>query len=336
MTSPDATVVMVPRERYSGMLKAIDSLYELTPNDRFRLVVGDGALPEPVRAGVEAESKKRGFKFIHKPYPLTPTEARNIGIQEADTEFIVFSDNDVLFTPNWFEPLVDSARELDAWLIGPTILDGDPERGWIHAAGGDSGIEGEGDEKRYHFVPNFMRQYVKDVGEQLQRGPTTMLEFHVMMARRDTFDKIGPLDEKVSCWADHDDITHTVLQHGGNVIYEPASTISYHDPGTNIDVLEQGDLPMFLLRWSDEWNTPSIERAAEKWDLSGKDPWMNHAKHWCRVRRRKALTKCGPMGKLTGFMLYKVNEGIGESLEKSVCQKYTGPLHKLRQQHVGA
>ena len=326
MSTPEVTVIMVPRERYSGIQAAIASLYENTADIPFKLVYVDGGLPARVKAMVEQEAASRGFSFIHKEHPLTPNEARNIGLQQADTEFVVFSDNDVLFTPNWLELLLAAAREYDAWLVGPTILDGDPETGKIHAAAGNSGFQEVDGKKRYKFVPGHMQQHLDVVKDDLKRGPTTMLEFHVLLARRDVFEKIGPLDERVSSFGDHDDLVHQVLNAGGPVIFEPASIVAYHDPGTNIHVLEQGDLPMYFLRWSDAWNFGSIERAAEKWNLDPEDPWVEHAKHWVRVRRSRALSLCGPTGKLVGFTMYKVNKPLGEKLEQILCDRITRPL----------
>lgn len=161
-----------------------------------------------------------------------------------------------------------------------------------------------------------------------------MLEFHVMMARTSALDTIGPLDERVSSFADHDDLVRTVLEANGAVVYEPDSVVAYRDPGTNISVLEPGDLPIYLLRWSDEWNLPSIQRVAEKWQLDPEDPWIPHATAWFQVRRRSAYHIGGLFGRLVGFTLYKVSQDIGERMERAFCRKYTGQLLKLREEFL--
>jgi GT2 family glycosyltransferase len=331
MSTNEITIVMVPRERYSGIAKAIETLYEHTENAQFKLVVVDGGLPENVRTFIERESHDRGFMFIHKDYPLTPNEARNIGLKHVKTTYVVFADNDVQFTPNWLPPLVSAAEEFDAWLVGPTILDANTDR--IHAAGGESGVEEVDGGRHYHYVPGFMQREVEEVHDQLERGPTTMLEFHVILAHMDVFKKLGPLDEKFSSFADHDDLVYSVLEAGGKAVYEPGSTVSYHDPGTDIHVLQPSDLPMYLLRWGNEWNLACIDHAAVKWRLDPNDPWIEHAKQWTRLRRRNVYPIGGVSGRLVAFTLYHVSQQLGGVLERHFCNRFTKPLKELRIRH---
>lgn len=334
MSAAEVTVIMAPRERYSRILQSIDSLYENTEVP-FKLIVVDGALPPAVKKGVEEAAEKRGFEFIYHDYPLTPNEARNVALKKADTEWIVFVDNDVVYLPNWLPPLIEAANEFDAWLVGPTIVDADDdlESGIVHAAGGDSGFEMIDGKLHYHFVPGEMHVPWHEAKERLQRGPTTMVEFHAMLARRSIFDKLGPFDEKLLSFADHDDIVVQTIKAGGKVIFEPAGIVMYPDPGTDPSRIEESDLPYFLLRWGDAWNDSSIDHAAKKWGLDPKDNWMPHTKHWIRTRRRRCYPVGGLFGRIVTFVMFKISESMGRALERSFCEKYTRGLIALRKQH---
>jgi len=329
----EVTIVMVPRERYSAIVTTIQSIYDNTEIP-FKLVVVEGALPDSVKNEIEALVKKYKFDFIYKPYPLNPNEARNIGLDYVDTEYMVFSDNDIIFTPNWLTTLLNTAKEYDAWLVGPTILDGEIEDGNIHATAGASYFDEINGKRYYHFVPGNMGKNLSDDIE-LIRGPTTMLEFHVILCASHIFEKIGKLDEKMSSFGDHDDFIYSVLAKNGIVIFEPNSVVSYHDPGTNISVVEKDDFPFFLLRWSDEWNFSSVDQAAEKWGLADDDRWITHSKNWAQVRRRKSYYLGGLVGRIIGFILYKISEPIGKQLESLFYKKHTQALRALRQKHLG-
>ena len=331
--SKEVTIVMVPRERYSGIVDTIVSMYENTETP-FDLIVVDGALPENVQKEIESLKVRHGFSFIHKPYPLNPNEARNIGLEYVDSPYVVFSDNDIIFTKGWLSKLLDTAKEYSAWLVGPTILDGHPADGCIHATAGISGFVEKDGKRHYEFVPGNVHKNLADVGA-LQRGPVSMLEFHVILCATHIFSKIGKLDERVSSFGDHDDLVMSVQELDGPIIYEPESIVGYHDPGTNIDIVDRSDLPYYLLRWSDEWNFGSVDRAAEKWSLSEDAHWMPHAKHWARVRRRKAYFIGGFWGRVVGFCMFKVSRRLGELLERVYCQRYTKDLLQLRQLHLG-
>lgn len=330
---PEVTIIMVPRERYSAIFSTIDSLYEQTKTP-FKFIVVDGGLPEQIFTALEQKSKQLGFEFIHKPYPLNPNEARNIGLAYVETPYLVFTDNDIIFTANWLHKLLTTAKDFDAWLAGPTILDGEPEDGKIHAMAGTSGFEEVDGKRYYHFVPGHVHQNIADI-EKPVRGPTSMLEFHVILCATHIFEKIGQLDEKVSSFGDHDDLVMSVKNHNGAVIFEPDSVVAYHDPGTNIAVVEKSDLPFYLLRWGEEWNYGSVDRAAEKWGLASDDRWMPHARNWSDVRRRKAYFIDGIFGRLVGFVMFKISKRLGLWLEKRLYNKYTRALRNLRKKHLG-
>ncbi len=85
-----------------------------------------------------------------------------------------------------------------------------------------------------------------------------------MLARRDVFDRLGPLDEKRLSTREHIDLSLGVLQAGGTIYFEPRSIVAYVPPPP----LERTDLRFFLLRWSDAWAQASGEHFERKWRLS--------------------------------------------------------------------
>jgi GT2 family glycosyltransferase len=52
--------------------------------------------------GTEQVSEAAGFKSISFPKPLTPAEARNIGVQASSGEYLIFVDADVVPHDIWF------------------------------------------------------------------------------------------------------------------------------------------------------------------------------------------------------------------------------------------
>lgn len=328
---------MVPRERYSGILPGIESLYAETTDVSFNFIYVDGCLPEFIREEVEKQSQEKGFRFIHRDYPLTPNEARNIGLEYVDTEYMVFTDNDVCYTPGWLRTLLDTAREYDnAWLVGPTILDGDLDRGFIHAAAGVSGFHMVNGKKRYHYKANNRHDSIHDVKEEIGklRGQSTMLEFHTILCRSDIFKTIGKLDEGIWSYGDHDDLIMAVAEAGGNAIYEPKSVVRYDDPGYDMNILQDYDIGFFLLRWGKEWNAQSVTHVAQKWNLDPEDTWPAQGMHWSGYRRRKTYRRVGVLGALVGFTYYKISKSLAEWLEQFITNKYTAELRQTRAQFV--
>ena len=64
-----------------------------------------------------------GFELVRVDHLITPNEARCLGAMRSTTRYTVFTDNDVLFTPGWLDPLVALAERTGAWITGPITLD---------------------------------------------------------------------------------------------------------------------------------------------------------------------------------------------------------------------
>src|ERR1700756_4047915 len=93
---PRVTIVLTQRERFSAMRESLSSLLENTP-EPFRLVCATGSVSSRMRAWLKRQSQQHGFMHVEAPRALTPPEARNLGLQHADTEYVVFTENDVVF-----------------------------------------------------------------------------------------------------------------------------------------------------------------------------------------------------------------------------------------------
>ena len=65
-TSSLATIVMVPRERFSTTKRSLASLYQHT-RPPFDLIYVDGGSPRHIAHHLAAEARLRGFRLIQKP-----------------------------------------------------------------------------------------------------------------------------------------------------------------------------------------------------------------------------------------------------------------------------
>src|SRR5262249_53171822 len=140
MSTPVATVIVVPRERFSVASRALAAIYANTSGP-FQLVYVDGRSPARVHRHLASEARARGFTLVRSGRYLAPNEARNLGSRYARTRYIVFIDNDAVPEPGWLDKLVECAETTGAWIVGPIYFIGEPEEEQIHMAGGDAHIE---------------------------------------------------------------------------------------------------------------------------------------------------------------------------------------------------
>ncbi len=329
MIEPIVTLVVVPRERFSCTQESLESIYENT-DFPFKLIYVDGNSPAKVRRYLEAKSQEKNFKLIRTNYYLSPNHARNIGLSHVDTKYLVFLDNDVVFSPGWLKALVNCAEETGATVVGPLMCEKKPIHERVHFAGGESHIVVDVKGRR-HLREKMYKQghNATQLRPQLKRTQTELSEFHCTLVRTEIFERIGYLDEAMLNTKEHLDFCMNVAQVGGTVYFEPESLVTYV-PGPP---LELTDLHFYMLRWSDAWTLGSLQRIREKWDLS-EDGYFQTKYKKLGVRRIATIIK--PFVRFVSFgnenkPLKRFLKKLDRKLNQYLTDRYTKtlPQHQL-------
>ena len=77
------------------------------------------------------------YELISLPYMVKPNEARNMGVAETSTEYVVIADNDIEYEAGWLEALEEHAVEHDSDAVAPLDLHraaGEDDRSTTRAA----------------------------------------------------------------------------------------------------------------------------------------------------------------------------------------------------------
>ncbi|MDJ0650425.1 MAG: glycosyltransferase [Xenococcaceae cyanobacterium MO_188.B19] len=298
MNKPEVTLVVVPRERFSYTRESLQSIYQCTRYP-FSLVYVDGNSPEKTQKYLVEQAEAKQFKLIRTEKYLTPNQARNIGLKQVNTKYVVFVDNDIHVAPGWLEKLVQCAEETAVAVVCPLVCIGKDLHSKIHLAGGEARIvlEVNKDQMRRKIYEKhyFVNRPVAEVKDQLHRRECEFAEFHCLLVRKDIFDRIGLLDEKLLSTREHTDFSMTVINAGEKIYCEPAS-VTTHVPDSRF---EWSDLTYFMLRWSDAWELASLEHFMQKWDLNKKDKYFK--KRYKRLGYRRHLVFLRPLVKQVSF-----------------------------------
>jgi GT2 family glycosyltransferase len=280
--SPEVTIVVVPRERFQFAAESLESLYAYTTCP-FDLIYVDNNSPKKLRKHLERQASMKGFQLLQTNQFLSPNQARNLGLSKVKTPYVVFVDNDIIFSEQWLEALIQCSKETGAPVVGSLVCQYRPVHETIHCAGGEfmnaadlakfvkgeptveptPGTTGQWQifEKTYH-----QNRLIEEVKPQLQRQPTGFVEFHSMLVNMDIFAELGPLDEGFSCTKEYLDFCMLLARAGYDVYLEPASVVTFltHPPAP---ALRWDDLPYFMVRWSDDWERESLIHFQKKWNL---------------------------------------------------------------------
>jgi GT2 family glycosyltransferase len=296
MSNPAVTIVIVPREQFSKARRSLESILAHT-DPSVPLVYVDGNSPPPIARYLREMAATRGFRLLRTNYYLGANEARNLGLAHVRTPYVAFLDNDVAVAPGWLEALLACAEETGAWAVGPLYLIGDPSRPLIHTAGAACRIIEENGTRRMYERHRFGNAPLAAAHGQLVRQPIDLIEFHCCLVRTAVFERLGPLDEKLISFLDHNDFCLNIAAAGGSVYLEPAAVVTHLAPPPWAPY----DLPGFVLRWSDAWMETSLAHFAAKHRLAPDDPNFGVHRRFRDDHRLRLLGRVrGAVRRLTG------------------------------------
>ena len=347
--TPQVTIVVVPRERFSYTRESLESIYE-HESYPFKLIYVDGGSPSHIKDYLASKAIEKQFQLIRTDNYLSPNQARNIGLCQTNSKYVVFIDNDVVVAPDWLKSLVECAEETGATIVSPLICQGTPLHEEVHCAGGECGIvvensplrraQGGLDEQSNAQEPTVRRRIIEKIyhqgkqvvdvrrreaachqTSQLQRQKTGLAEFHCMIVRREIFQQIGFLDEALLNTKEHVDLCLLVAEAGGTVYLEPKSLVTY----VTGSPLKWTDIHYYMLRWSDAWERASLQHLRQKWNLTEDEYFKNKYK---RLGWRRNMTIIHPLtrnlflGKLASRVVGKILRVIDKQLNRYLTTIY--------------
>ncbi|WP_373003060.1 glycosyltransferase family 2 protein [Hyphomonas sp.] len=290
---PDVTIVVTARDRFSLAVRSLENLVAVTPAHA-RLIYIDAGSPASVASEVKRICSENGFRYERFEHFLSPCQARNRGHHLADTKYVAYIENDVMASQGWLEALVKCAEETGAEVVQPLICQGMPLHTEIHQAGGDFTDDMDaffnGPPEARRLTDRHLNHQGKRVDEvELSRTETQVCEVHCFLARRDLFERFGDFDENMPCSKDHVDFSVTIWAKGGKIMLEPASIVTFCHPDRTHPV-EPMDRPMFILRWSPNWQRKSLNHFRKKWGLES-DPYFERYEKLTSWRYHDAVVR---------------------------------------------
>ena len=348
---PKVTLILGPRERFSSTAESLESIYQDTDYP-FEMIFVDVCSPKPVQRYLAEKSQEKAFKVIRTDKYVTPSQSKNVGLRYifssaaeskyANSDYIVFVENDVLVKKGWLAKLVQCAEETGAAVVSPLTCIGRPLHQVIHNAGGRTYIEtvvknGQ-PRRRLRQSAHLTGRAVAEVTKEIRRVQCDYVEFHCMLVRADVFERVGLLDEGMLSTREHIDFCLTVGKAGGAIYSEREAMVTTDTVGIGSNKVglmawfgklaqpdfKLYDLPYFMLRWNDAWDLASLHHLRDKWDLA-EDKYFKKRYAGLGSRRHELLIK--PFVKWLTFgqgspWLEKLLISIERRLNRYVYRRY--------------
>lgn len=291
------TIIVSPRERFEQAIISLEAVFQ-TADIPFHMIYVDGGSPKDIADKLKAEVEGHGQTYIRRPGYITPNDARNTALPMVNTPYVVFIDNDVVFSPGWLSALVKCAEETGAGLVTPTILVGPAARMpnlKIHHAGGILKLTESDQGRDMYRRHGFEHEPYLEKKNELVRQETDSTEFHVVLARREMLEDIGPFDPKLVGFTDEIDMAFKAKEKGWKIWFEPSSVVAYA-VGKKLTWRE---IPYFCLRWNSARCMRAERYFYKKWNLV---PEFSRQRGFLRDHRRHAFPFKG-LQKIVGWRI---------------------------------
>ena len=279
---PDATVVVVARDRWTATPARVRQLIDTTGPHPV-VVVAAGARPSVVRelAQPQRDDALGRVEVVPSDAFLPGNEARNRGASSATGEWLAFVENDVVMSDGWLDALLERGAATGADVVFPAFLVPGPDGPVVHGLGCELEVDGPLGAQRVRETQHLIGRRWDEVEGEVVETERVQSEPHCFVVRRSLYDDLGGLDPGLLGWFDHTDLALHVRARGARSLLVPQATCLYGPPS-----LALNDLPTFAKRWGVPWYQASLRHLCATWGLDPLDgEWDGHANYRAAVRR---------------------------------------------------
>jgi GT2 family glycosyltransferase len=260
-TPPLVTIVVTPRDRYSGTIKNLEYLYRYTNFEKFQLVLVDLGYPAAMLKELKAFLSDKNNARIFAPGKLIPMASLRLIRDSITTKYTALIDNDSHVTEGWLEPLIQLAEESDAAVVSPIVLE-------------KSGVD-EGAELRNHLFSTEIRvvdvedkpylieykTYRRALPKELPKVPseTEAFELHGVLFKTED---LKALELPEMTIREHLDMGMQLRNKGRRMLVEPKSILLFDNLGTRSEL---ADMEFFNRRWNSKITKSSSDLFEKRW-----------------------------------------------------------------------
>jgi|GEM_PF-1149221 len=221
-SEPKVSIIIPTTGNLQYLKTCLDSLTGITAYRNFEVIVldnGRGKFPD----GIDY-ARSKGMKVIGVNEDFNWAKLNNIGVRNADGEFLLFLNDDIEITdPMWLTAMVSLAKRKDIGVVGSLLLY--PNKTIQHAGvflvdhgGGARHLfykqkPGDG---IYHHLDQCVREVSANTGA-------------CMMVSQQIFDEIGGFDENLALVGNDIDFCLKCLDAGYRNLWTPYSKLIHHE-----------------------------------------------------------------------------------------------------------
>jgi len=234
--APSIDIIIPTRDRLDLVLQCIGAVEAQTTYPNYDIVILDNDSKDPATLDYFATTK---YRVIACPGPFNYAAIVNRGVGLSTADFVVTLNNDtILITPDWLERMIGVAALSDVGIVGACLIDQDGRH--------------EHESIVISPYPQHLRtdsNYPHQDYFALSRRDVAAVTGAVQMVRREFWQSLGGMDERLRVTMNDVDICLRSQVEGRYVVYLPDVKLFHHVSSSRgkLDPLE--DRNLFIQRW---------------------------------------------------------------------------------------
>lgn len=247
--TPKASIVIITYNNLAITQLCLESILRNTAYPHYELVVVDNSSSDETQDYLHKMANSYGHvKVIYNSSNRGFAAGNNIGLNQADGEFLVLLNNDTIVSPGWLPRLLYHLKDPDIGMVGPVT----------------NTVENEARVETSYRTFGEMEAFARELTQANYRqiADIHMLAMYCVAFRRQVYDEIGLLDQRFGIGMfEDDDYSLRVHKKGYRVVcaldvfihhFGQASFGKLHEDGSYYRLFDE-NRRKYELKWQVEW-----------------------------------------------------------------------------------
>lgn len=235
--TPKVTIVIPTRDQAPMLRRCIDSIRKRSTYTDYEIVIVNNESREDETLRY---FETFGGRVIDYPHPFNYSAQMNLGVEAADTDYVILLNNDTLvISPDWIEAMLEYGQRPDVGAVGARLMfpDGRVQHEGVFVGCG-GGLAGHLDHGGYFGLGECVRN-------------VSAVTAACMLVKKKVYEEVGGLDEELSVAYNDVDFCLKLREKGYEVIYTPYAQLAHREGGTRGHRHPEGNERLFRKRWPD-------------------------------------------------------------------------------------